>query len=66
MDQKWCPASIRDGIADYLGWFERFWNVYQPIVPRLKDILRKLQPEQIIDLCSSAGRPLGKPVQRVR
>jgi hypothetical protein len=56
-DQKWCPASIRDGITEYLGWFERFWNMYQPIVPRLKEVLRKLQPERIIDLCSGAGGP---------
>ena len=56
-DQKWCPASIRDGITDYLGWFERFWNMYQPIVPRLKEVLRKLKPERIIDLCSGAGGP---------
>ena len=57
MDQKWCPASIRDGITDYLGWFERFWNMYQPIVPRLKEVLRKLRSERIVDLCSGAGGP---------
>ena len=57
VDQKWCPASIRDGITDYLGWFERFWNMYQPIVPRLREVLRKIQPECIIDLCSGAGGP---------
>jgi len=56
-DQKWCPASIRNGITDYLGWFERFWNMYKPIVPRLKEALRKLQSERVIDLCSGAGAP---------
>jgi hypothetical protein len=56
-DQKWCPASIRDGITDYLRWFEHFWNVYQPIIPRLKQVLRELKSERIIDLCSGAGGP---------
>ena len=57
MDQKWCPVSIRNGITDYLGWFERFLNMYHPIVPQLKKILRKLHSERIIDLCSGAGGP---------
>ena len=56
-DQKWCPAFIRDGITEYLGWFERFWNMYQPIVPRLKKVLLKHQSERIIDLCSGSGGP---------
>ena len=56
-DQKWCPTSIRDGITDYLRWFEHFWNVYQPIIPRLKQVLRELKSERIIDLCSGAGGP---------
>jgi len=56
-DQKWCPSFIRDGITEYLGWFERFWNMYQPIVPRLKKVLRKHRSERIIDLCSGAGGP---------
>jgi hypothetical protein len=56
-DQKWCPTFIRDGITDYLGWFEHFLNMYKPIVPRLKEVLRKLQSERIIDLCSGAGGP---------
>lgn len=57
MDQKWCPASIRNGITDYLGWFERFLNMYHPIVPQLREVLRKLHSERIIDLCSGAGGP---------
>jgi hypothetical protein len=56
-DQKWCPTFIRDGITDYLGWFERFWNMYKPIVPRLKEVLREHRSERIIDLCSGAGGP---------
>lgn len=56
-DQKWCPASIRDGITDYLRWFEHFWNIYQPVIPRLKRVLSRFRTERIIDLCSGAGGP---------
>ena len=57
MDQKWCPDRVRDGITDYLRWFEHFWNIYQPIFPRLKQVLRELRSEMIIDLCSGSGGP---------
>jgi len=57
IDQKWCPASIRDGITDYLGWFEYFWHMYRPIVPGLKMVLNKLRTDRIIDLCSGSGGP---------
>ncbi|MBA4389734.1 MAG: hypothetical protein C0399_02200 [Syntrophus sp. (in: bacteria)] len=57
MDQKWCPDHVRDGITDYLRWFEHFWNIYQPIFPRLKQVLEELRSERIIDLCSGGGGP---------
>lgn len=56
-DQKWCPVSIRDGITDYLRWFEHFWKMYQPIIPKLRRVLEKLQTERVVDLCSGAGGP---------
>jgi hypothetical protein len=56
-DQKWCPVSIRDGITDYLMWFEHFWNMYQPIIPRLRNVLKELKTDRIVDLCSGAGGP---------
>lgn len=57
MDQKWCPDRVRDGITDYLQWFEHFWNIYQPIFPRLKQVLGELRSERVIDLCSGGGGP---------
>lgn len=57
MDQKWCPENVRDGITDYLRWFEHFWNIYDPVFPRLKRVLGKLRSETIIDLCSGGGGP---------
>jgi hypothetical protein len=57
MDQKWCPDHVRDGITDYLRWFEHFWNIYEPIFPRLKQVLGELRSERIIDFCSGGGGP---------
>jgi hypothetical protein len=57
MDQKWCPDRVRDGITDYLQWFEDFWNMYQPIFPHLKQVLMELRSEKVIDLCSGSGGP---------
>jgi hypothetical protein len=57
MDQEWCPDRVRDGITDYLRWFEHFWNFYEPIFPRLKQVLRELRSGKIVDLCSGGGGP---------
>jgi hypothetical protein len=57
MDQKWCPSNIRDGITDFLRWFEHFTNIYHPIFPRLKRVLLEFRSERIVDLCSGSGGP---------
>lgn len=57
MDQKWCPDRVRDGITDYLRWFERFWSSYQPVSPRLKRLKEELRSRRIMDLCSGSGGP---------
>ena len=57
IDQKWCPANIRDGITDFLRWFEHFTNIYRPVFPRLKRFLLEFRSERIVDLCSGSGGP---------
>lgn len=57
IDQKWCPAFIRDGVTDFLQWFEHFTNIYHPIFPRLKRFMWEFRSERIVDLCSGSGGP---------
>jgi hypothetical protein len=56
-DQTWCPAPVRDGITDYLQFFEDIGNVYRPVVPLLQRALRKTESKQVIDLCAGGGGP---------
>ncbi len=56
-DLHWLPASIRDGVTDFLEYAVIISNLYKPIAPRLERALEYLQCVQIIDLCSGGGGP---------
>jgi hypothetical protein len=56
-DQAWLPASIRDVLTDYLRFVFTFSPSYRRILPRLQHILKYLQEDQIVDLCSGSGGP---------
>jgi hypothetical protein len=56
-DQPWCPASIRDGITDYLQFAIGATKPYAPIAPRLAETIRASGTRDVVDLCSGAGGP---------
>lgn len=57
-----CPASIRDGVTDYLQHVIDRTNPYAPVVPVLRDVLTQVHgdsrfPSHIIDLGAGGGGP---------
>ncbi len=56
-DQEWCPEfagkmlreSLRNGIVEN--------NIYQPAAAVIEEIMKAMNCEEIIDLCSGAGGP---------
>jgi hypothetical protein len=56
-DQTWFPRSLRDSVTDTLQFIINFWNLYKPVVPRLRRALEDAEAQQIIDLCSGGGGP---------
>lgn len=54
-DQSWLPASIRNGITDFLQFAVEHGDLYKDFATRLAGTLRRSQDTQIIDLCSGGG-----------
>jgi len=64
-DQSWCPASIRDGITDYLQFAINAAKPYAPIAGRLVNAIKRSGTPEVIDLCSGAGGPWVSLVETV-
>lgn len=54
-DQSWFPGLIRDNMTDYLRFLFHSFQLYDPVMPLLKQVLLKVNSHQIIDLCSGSG-----------
>ena len=54
-DQPWFPEIIRDSMTDYLRFLFHAFELYQPVLPLLKEALAKTNTNQILDLCSGSG-----------
>ncbi|HEY3371823.1 MAG TPA: hypothetical protein VGK10_13295 [Prolixibacteraceae bacterium] len=54
-DLSWFPETIRDSMTDYLRFLFNTFQLYQPVLPILKDGLEKTNTHQILDLCSGSG-----------
>ena len=72
-DQPWLPAALRAGMLDALTWAVERAAVYEAIVPRLAEALRRTGAAGVVDLGSGGGggmravqrglsRALGRPV----
>ncbi|MCO6438633.1 MAG: hypothetical protein J5J06_16190 [Phycisphaerae bacterium] len=57
-DLRWFPSAWRNVLTDVMAFFAVRFCLYQPIVPRLKVILKTMQCRRVVDLCSGAGRPV--------
>lgn len=56
-DLEWLPRVWRDTMTDFLQFFMSKTVPYRPVVPKLKQVLQKLDCPRVIDLCSGAGGP---------
>jgi len=54
-DQSWFPEIIRDGMTDYLRFLFHFFDLYQPVLPLLKEALIQTKTDHLVDLCSGGG-----------
>lgn len=54
-DQSWFPATIRDGMTDYLRFLFNVFHLYKPVWPLVKEVLIKTDNTIILDLCSGSG-----------
>ena len=57
-DQPWFPKLFRRFITDLIQYQQTTFDVYTPVVPKIMEIMQKLNCRQIIDLCSGSGGPL--------
>lgn len=57
-DLSWFPSLFRGFITDLLEFQLRNFEVYNPILPKLQEIIQKTNSNKIIDLCSGSSGPL--------
>ncbi len=59
-DLPWFPDSIREGMTDYLRYFLTVSNFYSPVIPVLKEAIKKTGDTNLVDLCSGGGGTIQK------
>ena len=56
-DEPWCPRAIRDGGTDWLQFLANFHKGFNVIGVRLREAMRRVGSDRIVDLCSGGGGP---------
>jgi hypothetical protein len=56
-DLTWWPKTFRDAGTDYLVTAIRLGKVYNGVLPRLADAVKRSGATRIVDLCSGGGGP---------
>ncbi len=59
-DQSWLPDIFRNMITDAIQFDIDKYNIYDPVAPMIKSILKRLNLNRIVDLCSGGSGPLLK------
>ncbi len=65
-DLPWFPATVREGMTDYLRFVFETLNLYRSVIPILYKALEDSGTVRIVDLCSGSGGPLWKIAREVR
>jgi hypothetical protein len=63
-DQDWFPPLLRRYITDLLQYQLETYQIYLPILPKLKTTLQHFNCHHIVDLCSGSAGPTAE-VQRL-
>ena len=56
-DKLWCPDTFRNLITDILEFIVVSFRIYEPVIPLIKEVMRRMKTNQIIDLCSGGSGP---------
>ncbi len=64
-DCTWFPKAVRDGITDYLRFFITAFGIYSPVVPFIKEMLKKSSLNTIIELGSGGGGGIEKILKQL-
>jgi hypothetical protein len=56
-DQTWCPRPVRDGATDWLQFMANAHKAFNTMAPKLRDAMRRVGCNRIVDLCSGGGGP---------
>lgn len=56
-DYPWCPAPVRDGGTDWLGFLANVTKVFNTVAPRIRGAMEATQTRSVVDLCSGGGGP---------
>ena len=51
-DQAWFPRRLRNYMTDFLRTVAEKFNLFEPVVPVLRDILAEAGKKRIVDLAS--------------
>ena len=54
-DQAWFPTRLRNYMTDFLRTVAEKFNLFEPVVPILRDMLAKTRSKRIVDLASGGG-----------
>jgi hypothetical protein len=65
-DLSWFPSIIRESMTDFLRFFLKFTNFYDPITSVLAEGLSNTQETTILDLCSGGGGGIIKVYENLR
>ncbi len=57
-DLSWFPTGIRDMTTDYLRFIESHFQLHAPVVPLLREAVRRSGTTHVVDLCSGGGGPV--------
>jgi hypothetical protein len=64
-DLKWFPGAVRDGITDYLRFFISAFDLYQPAVPVLSEVLEKCSTNTIVEVGAGGGGCIEKVIRHL-
>jgi len=56
-DLSWFPDQWRGMLTDLLSFFTLTFKPFDPVIPKLKDVLEELNCRTIVDLCSGSSGP---------
>jgi hypothetical protein len=56
-DYEWFPALLRRQQVDFIGNIARWFKIYQPLVPVLRQMMQQQHLQNITDCCSGSGEP---------